>query len=62
MSYVLQPFRGLPFIEAGAGRAGVALDPLHLQPFRGLPFIEAGPPSGGSRTPGLAALPGAALH
>ena len=36
----LQPFRGLPFIEASWPHERAPDDP-RLQPFRGLPFIEA---------------------
>ena len=35
----LQPFRGLPFIEARQEEVGNII--RDLQPFRGLPFIEA---------------------
>ena len=40
VSRILQPFRGLPFIEAG-NQVGGATRTAGLQPFRGLPFIEA---------------------
>ncbi len=62
-AFPLQPFRALPFIEAGSRRPGPRWTPCGTcSPFGGCPSLRRLIDRGRDRRQGPAALSGAALH